>query len=536
MSALPAEADYIIVGAGSAGSVLANRLSADPGRRILVLEAGERDLSPFIHVPAGISRAIGNPRLDWMHLARPDPSRGGKVDLWPAGRTLGGSSSINGMLYVRGVPSDYDRWAALGCEGWSFAEVEPYFRRLERTPCGEDHVRGRDGPMRVNALRTLHPLSHHFITAATQVGLPFNPDYNGVTPEGIGYPQVTQSFGRRWSAARGYLDPARRRSNLSVQTGIVVDRLIFEGDRCVGVEFQRGGRRLTARARAEVLVCAGALASPKLLMLSGIGPAAELSRLGITVRRDAPVGENLLEHPNATLSVDVNVRTYNIEINSPRLALHALNWLLFGRGPATSPYPHAVGFFKSSPDLPSPDIQIMFGPFAFAFTEEGLTPYLKPSVTAAVSLSYPHNAGRLILGGPDPATPPIIEHALLRSDDDVAALTRGCRFVQKIFRAPAFAPFVTAERLPLPEVTSDADWDAYLRQTTFLGYHPIGTCRMGQGGVTDSRLRVKGVRGLRVVDASVIPSHLSGNIHASVLMVAERASDLIVADGEKARA
>jgi choline dehydrogenase len=526
----PPEADYIIVGGGSAGSVLANRLSADPRRRVLVLEAGERDMSPFIHVPAGIARAIGNPRLDWMHMAKPDPSRGGKVDLWPAGRTLGGSSSINGMLYVRGVPSDYDRWAALGCEGWSFADVEPYFRRLERTPCGEDHLRGRDGPIRVNALRTLHPLSHHFIKAATQVGLPFNPDYNGPTAEGIGYPQVTQSFGRRWSAARGYLGPARRRSNLRVQTGVVVERLVFEDDRCIGVEFWRGGTKLIARARSEVLVCAGALGSPKLLMLSGIGPAAELNRLGIEVRHDAPVGENLLEHPNATLSVDVNVPTFNLELNSPRIALHALNWLLFGRGPATSPYPHAVGFFKSSPDLPSPDIQIMFGPFAFDFTEAGLQPYLRPSVTAAVSLSYPHNAGRIILGGPDPATPPMIEHALLRSPGDVAALTRGCRFVQRIFRAPAFAPFVTAERLPLADVTSDADWDAYLRRTTFLGYHPIGTCWMGRDGVTDPRLRVKGVRGLRVVDASVIPSHLSGNIYASVIMIAERASDLIIAD------
>jgi len=499
------------------------------------LEAGERDLSPFIHVPAGIARAIGNPRLDWMYKAKPDSSRGGKVDLWPAGRTLGGSSSINGMVYVRGAPSDYERWSGLGCEGWSFAEVEPYFRRLERTTLGEDGLRGRDGPLRISALRTLHPLSPHFIKAATQVGLPFNPDYNGVAQEGIGYPQVTQSFGRRWSAARGYLDPARRRSNLSLQTGVVVDRLIFEGERCVGVEFRRGGITLTARARAEVLLCAGALASPKLLMLSGIGPAADLSKLGIGVRLDAPVGENLLEHPNATLSVDVNVRTFNVEINGPRMGLHALNWLLFGRGPATSPYPHAVGFFKSSPDLASPDIQVMFGPFAFAFTDGGLQPYLKPSVTAAVSLSYPHNAGRLRLGGPDPATPPIIEHALLGSPDDVAALTRGCRIVQKIFRAPAFAPFVTAERLPLPEVTSDADWEAYLRRTTLLGYHPIGTCGMGRDGVTDSQLRVKGVRGLRVADASVMPSHLSGNIYASVMMIAERASDLIAADGQMAQ-
>lgn len=526
-----AEWDYVIVGAGSAGCVLANRLSEDPGVRVLLLEAGGVDWSPYIHVPAALIKAIGNPRHDWMNLALPDASRGGKVDLWPAGKGLGGSSSINGMLYVRGAPADFDRWEALGNPGWGYASVAPYFKRLEQTVWGDDALRGRDGPMRVQPLRTLHRLSRVFIEAAGQVGLPFTADYNGTAQDGVGFPQVTQSRGRRWSASRGYLWPARRRRNLRIRTGVQVNRLLIREGRCYGVEAVWGGRTREVLAAREVIVCAGAMGSPKLLMLSGIGDKDDLAKLGIGSVLDQPeVGRNLQDHPNATVSVDVNVRTFNVEINSPRMGWHAVNWLLFGRGPATSPYPHAVGFFRSSPELPGADIQVMLGPFAFSFSPAGVQPYAKPAVTASVSLSYPRNRGQVRLRSADPADTPILDHELLSDPQDIAALTRACRYVQTIFRAPAFEPYVTCERLPDPSVRSDADWDAYLRETTFLGYHPVGTCAMGPQGVTDEALRVRGLTGLRVVDASVIPSHVSGNINAAVMMLAERTADLIRAE------
>jgi choline dehydrogenase len=525
--------DYIIVGAGSAGSVLANRLSEDANVRVLLLEAGGRDWSPFIHVPAAIVRAIGNPALDWRHLAEPDPSRGGKVDLWPAGKTLGGSSSINGMLFVRGAAADYDRWAAMGHAGWSYAEVLPYFRKLESMAGATDQWRGTHGPQRVEPLRTLHPLAEPFIAAAQAAGLPFNPDYNGEHQEGVAYPQATQKRGVRYSAARGYLWPTRNRANLRIITNAQAQNLVFEGKRCVGVRFAQDGAVHTVRARREVIVSSGAMGSPKLLMLSGIGPADHLRTHGIdVVQASAHVGRNLQEHPNANMSFGVTKRTYNVEVNSPRMALHVLNWLFFGRGPATSPYPHAVGFFKSSPQEPVPDIQMMFGPFAFSFTPEGVTPYLKPAVTAVLCKSYPRNRGTLELRSSNANDAPLIKHSLLEHEEDRRDLTAACRFVRRIFASGPIARYVTEERLPGADVQTDAEWDAYLRQTTFLGYHPIGTCRMGSttDGVVDAQLRVHGVQGLRVVDASVFPHHVSGNTNGPVLMVAERAADFIKGD------
>jgi len=527
------EWDYIIVGAGSSGCVLANRLSAT-GLRVLLIEAGPPDRSPYIHVPAALIKTIGNPRHDWCLLAEPDASRHGKVDLWPAGRTLGGSSSINGMLYVRGAREDFDAWAALGNPGWGYADVLPAFRRIERTHFGEDAVRGREGPMHVQALRTKHELGDVFLQAAAQCGVPFNPDYNGTVQEGAAEPQVTQRDGWRWSSARAFLNPVRSRANLHIETGVTVERLEFDGVRCTGVSLAaRGGddalRRLAAGG--EVVLAAGTLASPKILMHSGIGPAAVLQQYGIPVRvaRDA-VGADLQEHPNSLVCASVNVRTFNMDATPWRMFRNAVRWMFTGRGPASSPYPHAVAFLRSSPDEPRPDLQFLFGPFAFSFDERGVVPYLGPAVSIVFNTCRPQGRGRLTLRSADPAAPVRIEHALLAHPDDLRRQIAGSRIARRILQAPAFAPFAPREYLPGPAIDDDEAWAEHIRRTSFLGYHPVGTCRMGsdEQAVVTPELQVRGVAGLRVADASIMPRLVSANTNAAAMMIGERAAEMML--------
>ncbi len=525
--------DYIIVGAGSAGCVLANRLSADPAVRVLLIESGPRDYSPYLHVPAALIRAVGNPRYDWCLLGEPDPSRGGRVDLWPAGRVLGGSSAINGMLFVRGAREDFDGWAALGNRGWSFDDVLPAFRSIENSAVDIDGSRGHGGPMQVSRLRTTHPLGEVFLQAAAELGVRLNDDYNGLEQEGVSPPQVTQIDGWRCSSARAFLAPVRRRRNLEVLTGTDVERLLFaaDGRRCSGVET-RSGRHLLA-PRGEVLLAAGTLGSPKILMHSGIGDAAALGELGIGVRLHRPaVGANLQEHPNSVVCAHVNMRTYNMDATPLRMLRNTLYWLLTGRGPASSPYPHAVGFMRSSPAEARPDLQFLFGPFAFSFDERGILPYAGPAVSIVVNTCRPRARGKLSLRNADPATPVRIAHALLADEDDLRRQVAGCRLARELLRASAFAPHVRGEYLPGPAIDDDAGWQEHIRRTSFLGYHPVGTCRMGVDAeaVVDPRLAVREVDALRVVDASVMPTLVSANTNAATMMIAEKAASMILED------
>ncbi len=532
--------DYIIVGAGSAGCVLANRLSADGTARVLLLEAGGADRSPYIHVPAAIIRCVGNPSLDWCHLAEPDPTRYGKVDLWPAGKTLGGSSSINGMLFVRGAHRDFDGWAGLGNAGWAWNDVLPLFRRLETSEVGDEALRGRDGGMQVSRLRTTHPLGRVFVEAARECGVAFNEDYNGASQEGVAEPQVTQKGGWRWSAARAFLHPARGRPNLRVETGALCESLIIDAGRCAGVRLRRAdGTQVEHRAHGEVILAAGALGSPKLLMLSGLGPAAALQALGIPVVRDLPgVGANLQEHCNSLVCADVNVPTYNTEATGPRMLRHLAYWLATGRGPASSPYPHGIAFLRSRPEEPEPDLQLLFGPFAFDFDARGIIPYSRPAVSFVVNACHPLSRGRLSLRSADPAAAPRIAHSLLDAAEDLRRQVAGVRLARRLLQAPAFRPFVLREFLPGTDAQDDAALADHVRRTSFLGYHPVGTCRMGidDAAVVDPQLRVQGIAGLRVADASIMPRQVAANTNAAAMMIGEKGAELLLAQRRLSRA
>lgn len=519
--------DYVIVGAGSAGCVLAARLSEDPLVRVALIEAGPTDRKMDIHIPLAFSNLFKSP-YDWAFNTSSQKELDGRSLYWPRGRTLGGSSSLNAMMWVRGHRDDYDTWARTAGEGWSYDEVERYFRRAERwagAPGGRVH--GTAGPLWISPPRDANPLTATFLEACAEAGLPRLPELNEPDHSGCALTPLNQRRGRRWSAADGYLRPARRRANLTVMTGRQVRRVLVEQGRARGVELLRGG---TVRARREVVLSAGAIGSPHLLMLSGIGDPEHLGDLEIPVKADLPgVGRNLEDH----LSVPVLMRTNRpITLAGADSPTNLARYLLARRGPLTSNVGEAVAFIRSEERLAAPDLELIFAPGMFV--SHGMEKPTAHALTIGVVLLQPESRGRITLAGDDPALPPRIDPGYLSSPADARRLLAGVRYAERLYATRAMSPYVTEAMPPWPGKTDDEAVVTAIRALSETLYHPVGTCRMGddEHAVTDCELRVRGVRGLRVVDASVMPRITRGHTHAPTVMIAERAADLIREDRE----
>jgi choline dehydrogenase len=522
--------DYIIVGAGSAGSVLANRLSAKPEIKVLLLEAGGSDNSLYVRMPAGIANLSG-PRFDWGYETAPQAAMQGRRMYWPRGRLLGGSSSINAMVYMRGQAADYDHWRQLGNAGWSYADVLPYFRKAEHNERLHDEFHGSDGPLNVAERPYTNPLSHVFVEAAQQAGLPFNPDFNGAVQLGCGLFQVTQKNGRRCSAALAYLHPAAARGNLTILTKAQATRVLIEKGRAVGVEYARGRRRHAARASREVVLAGGAINSPQLLLLSGIGPAAELRTLGVRVMLDLPgVGKNLQDHLNVNI-VQRAKRGVTLDGKNRGLApiAVALEFLLYGTGPGTSNVAEAGAFAISDLGAATPDIQFHFIPAQVV--NHARTPMDGDGITLHACCLRPQSRGEIHLASNDPLKAPVMDPNYLAAGYDLKILIEGLKKGREILAAPAFKPWLEAERLPGATVQPGAGLEEFVRASAETEYHPVGTCKMGNDAmaVVDETLRVRGVRRLRVIDASIMPSVVSGNTNAPVIMIAEKGAAMMLA-------
>ncbi|WP_442807905.1 GMC family oxidoreductase [Trinickia soli] len=527
------EVDYVIVGAGSAGCVLANRLSFDPRNSVVLLEAGGPDTNPWIHVPVGYFKTMHNPELDWCYRTEPDPNVAGRRIDWPRGKVLGGSSSLNGLLYVRGQRQDYDRWAELGNRGWSYAHVLPYFKKSEDQERGADAYHGVGGPLKVSDLRLRRPIADHFIAAAQEIGIPANADYNGASQEGVGYYQQTAYKGLRWSTAKGFLKPARMRANLQVVTRAQVCRIVFEGRTAVGVEYIQGGERKIVRARAEVILASGAIGSPQILQHSGIGPAPLLQRVGVPVRLDLPgVGRNLQDHLQVRLVFRTRERTLNDEVNSPlRKAWIGMQYALWRTGPLTLAASQVAIFTRSRPDVDRPDIQFHMQPLSADKPGEGAHRF--SAFTSSVCQLRPFSRGHVEIRSADPLQYPAIHANYLSDERDHPVVIGGIRVARRIAAAPSLASRIVSEFTPGAQYQSDAELLEAARQYSQSIYHPACTCKMGNDpvAVVDERLRVRGIARLRVVDASIMPELVSGNTNAPVIMIAEKAADMIIEDG-----
>ena len=536
---MPADADtydFIVTGAGSAGCVLAARLSEDGRYRVLLLEAGGNDNHFWIHVPMGYAKTFVDPRINWMFESEPEKELQGRTMYQPRGKVLGGTSSINGMVYMRGNAADYDQWRQLGNEGWSYDDVLPYFRKAEDNERGASEFHGAGGPLRVSNQPYNWEIAQALLAACTQAGIPETPDFNGATQEGCGYYQTTTNNKRRWSTAAAYLKPARNRPNLVVKTKAHATRLLFDNGRAVGVEFETPRGRERAMAGREVIVSGGAFGSPQLLLLSGLGPAQHLQDMGVAVVKDMPgVGSNLQDHFNTycTYRISRNLSLNALQYSLPHRLMAGAQYVLLRSGPMSGNGLYVGALVRSDKRLERPDLQLNISAWStIERTRDGIVSHPFPGISISPVHLSPDGRGTVRLKSNDPLAPPAIQFNFLKSEYDWQALIAGMRYARSIVRQQALQKLIVEETLPGIQVRTEEDMREDIRARGVSNLHPVGSCGMGHGpmAVVDPRLRVHGVPGLRVVDASVMPSIIAGNTNAPTIMIGEKASDMILED------
>ena len=530
------EFDYIVTGAGSAGCVLANRLSESGKHRVLLLEAGGKDSNFWIHVPMGYAKTFVDPRVNWMFESEPEERLNNRTMYQPRGKVLGGTSSINGMNYMRGNSADYDQWRQLGNEGWSYDDVLPYFRKAEDNERGANDFHGAGGPLRVSNQPYEWEIGKALLEACKQAGIPANPDFNGATQEGCGYYQTTTRNKRRWSTAAAYLNPARPRPNLTIQTRAHATRVLIENGRATGVEYQTPSGLRTARARGEVIVSGGAFGSPHLLMLSGVGPGAHLQEMGIAVAHDMPgVGSNLQDHFNTfcTYKLSKNLSLNSLQYSFVDRMVAGARYVFLRNGPMTGNGLYVGALVRSDPALERPDLQLNISAWSTVErTRTGIISHPHPGISISPVHLRPDGRGTVRLKSADPLAPPKIHFNFMKTDYDMKVMLHGIRVARSIVRQHAMQKLLVEETSPGIHIRTDAEMEADTRARGVSNLHPVGSCGMGSGpmAVVDPRLRVHGVKGLRVVDASVMPTIVAGNTNAPTIMIAEKASDMILRD------
>jgi choline dehydrogenase len=523
------EADFIVIGAGSAGCTIAARLSEDAATRVLLLEAGGEDTNRWIHIPLGFGKTFADPSVNWCYETEPDAGANGRKVFWPRGKVLGGSSSINGMVYIRGQAEDFDHWRQLGNTGWSFDDVLPYFKRAENQQSIRDGFHGTGGPLSVSDVEK-HPIAEAFIDAAMALGFARNDDFNGAAQDGVGYHQTTTRNGRRCSTAVGYLNPARRRGNLAVVTNALSEKIVVDGRRAVAVQYRQGGQLKTARARREIILCGGAINSPQLLMLSGIGPAAHLAQHGIAMVHDLPgVGRNLQDHYSAPIKLKAAqpITVNDVMLSNFRKLRVGIQYYARRTGPLAMISSPAALFARTRPELATPDIKCSISPFSADRPQDGLHKF--SGFTMIAYQLRPESRGEIRLKSASPADPPAMIPNYLTDPLDQQTIVAGLKLCREVLAQPQLARFIAEEFQPGPRVASDADLLDYARQRGGTVYHPTSTCTMGTGpmAVVDPELKVHGIAALRVADASVMPTVISGNTNAATIMIGEKLSDMV---------